>query len=78
MLEWPADRNVPGIETQYMFGESLMAAPVLIAAKKMKKTVSVYFLQGVWFDFWTKQKFVESRAMGRRASAGIGWGAHLG
>jgi hypothetical protein len=33
-----------------MFGESLMVAPVLIVAKEVKKTMSMYFLQGVWFD----------------------------
>ena len=61
MLEWPEDRNVWGIETQYMFGESLMVAPVLMAANDMKATMSVYFPTGVWFDFWSKEKVVQSR-----------------
>ena len=61
MLEWPGDRNVWGIETQYLFGENLMVAPVLIARKDMRATMSVYFPKGVWFDFWSKRKFVESR-----------------
>jgi alpha-D-xyloside xylohydrolase len=61
MLEWPEDRNVWGVETQYMFGESLMVAPVLMARAEMRRTMSVYFPKGVWFDFWSKRKVVESR-----------------
>ena len=61
MLEWPDDRNVWGVETQYLFGESLMIAPVLVAFKDTGATMSVYFPKGVWFDFWSKEKVVESR-----------------
>ena len=46
MLEWPMDRNVWTIETQYMLGESIMV---------------LYFPEGTWFDFWTKKKFLQSR-----------------
>ena len=60
MLEWPEDRNTWGLETQYLFGESLMVAPVLVAAKDMGTTMTVYFPKGVWFDFWSKKKVLES------------------
>jgi alpha-glucosidase (family GH31 glycosyl hydrolase) len=46
-----------------MLGGGRMVAPVLMAAKEMKRTMSVHFLQGVWFDFWTRRKFVESRGL---------------
>jgi alpha-D-xyloside xylohydrolase len=61
MLEWPKDRNVWGLETQYRLGESLMVAPVLMARREMKDTMGVYFAKGPWFDFWSKTKVVESR-----------------
>lgn len=44
-----------------MLGESVMVAPVLIAMADMKSTMSVYFPEGVWFNFWTKRKVVDSR-----------------
>lgn len=61
MLEWPADRNVRGLETQYLLGESLMVAPVLTPQVDMSETMSVYFPEGLWFDFWSKKKVVQSR-----------------
>ena len=58
-LEYPEDRNVRHIDDQYLFGDSLMIAPVL---KPLSKTVfrDIYLPRGVWFDYFTRERF-ESR-----------------
>ena len=61
VLQWPKDRNVWGIETQYMLGESVMVAPVLMPAADIGNTMSVYFPQGKWYDVWKQEEVVDSR-----------------
>ena len=58
-LEYPEDRNVRHIDDQYLFGDSLLIAPVL---KPLSKTAfrDIYLPQGVWFDYFTREK-IESR-----------------
>ena len=58
-LEYPEDRNVRHMDDQYLFGDSLMIAPVL---KPLSKTVfrDIYLPRGVWFDYFTRERF-ESR-----------------
>ena len=54
-LEYPEDRNVRHIDDQYLFGDSLLIAPVL---KPLSKSVyrDVYLPEGVWFDYFTREK----------------------
>ena len=54
ILEYPHDRNCWAIETQYLFGEHLLIAPVLNAREDCG-TMDVYLPSGVWYDFWTKE-----------------------
>ena len=54
-LEYPEDRNVRYIDDEYMFGDSLLIAPVLkpLSVSRVRK---LYLPAGVWFDFFTKEK----------------------
>ncbi len=58
-LEYPEDRNVLHIDDEYLFGDSLLIAPVL---KSLKKTDirRVYLPKGRWYDFFTKER-IESK-----------------
>lgn len=58
-LEYPEDINVRHIEDQYMFGDGMLIAPVL---KPLSKTNlrNIYLPEGVWFDYFTKEKIVSS------------------
>ena len=60
-LEYPDDRNVRYIDDEYLFGESLLIAPVL---KPLSKTDirEIYLPKGTWFDYHTKEK-IESNGM---------------
>ena len=60
-IEYPNDRNVYYIEDEYMFGDGILIAPVL---KPLSKTDirNVYLPNGVWFDFFTKER-IESAGM---------------
>jgi alpha-glucosidase (family GH31 glycosyl hydrolase) len=55
ILEYPEDRNVWPIETQYFFGDELLVAPILQPLEDTTKQ-NVYFPAGMWYDFWTKSK----------------------
>lgn len=54
LVEYPEDRNVWHIDDQYLFGDSLLIAPVLepleISAQR-----TLYLPAGTWFDYWTKE-----------------------
>ena len=58
-LEYPEDINVRHIEDQYMFGDGMLIAPVL---KPLSKTNvrNIYLPEGVWFDYFTKEKIVST------------------
>jgi len=53
--DYTQDKNTYSIDDQYMFGESLMVAPM--TQHKNKRTV--YLPEGVWYDFWTSQKYMQ-------------------
>lgn len=57
VLDWPDDPNVREIDDQYMFGPSVMVAP-LFAGQKSR---SVYLPAGDWYDFWTHEKYAGGR-----------------
>lgn len=50
LVEFPDDPKSRQTHDQYMFGDSLMVAPVL---KEGTATRQVYFPAGAWYDFWT-------------------------
>ncbi len=54
-LEYPDDRNVYHIDDEYMFGDSILVAPVLMPLAK-SKIRKIYLPKGVWTDFFTKEK----------------------
>ena len=60
-LEYPQDRNVRFIDDEYLFGDSLLIAPVL---KPLARTTfrDVYLPEGVWFDYFTRER-IESKGM---------------
>ncbi|KFX99761.1 hypothetical protein O988_03664, partial [Pseudogymnoascus sp. VKM F-3808] len=56
VVEYPNDRNVWNIESQYHFGSDIMVAPVLQPLEDANKQ-SIYMPEGTWYDFWNKKKF---------------------
>ncbi len=50
-LDFQDDPTAVTIDDQYMFGRSLLVAPVLDAGTQRR----VYLPRGVWFDYWTKE-----------------------
>lgn len=53
VLDSPGEAKVREIDDQYMFGPSLMVAPMFAR----EKTRSVYLPKGDWYDFWTHAKY---------------------
>jgi alpha-glucosidase len=54
VLNHQDDENVYEIADQYLFGDNLMVAPV---TTKGAITRSVYLPEGVWFNYWTGEKY---------------------
>lgn len=50
LLDFQDDPTTQRLDTQYMFGESFLVAPVL----SPDNAVQVYLPQGQWVDFWSK------------------------
>jgi alpha-D-xyloside xylohydrolase len=51
VLEYQDDLNTYTIEDQYLFGSSLLIAPILDESNRRR----VYLPLGLWTDYWTKQ-----------------------
>lgn len=49
VVEYPGDTNTYGLTEQYMFGDSLLVAPIVNQGETNK---SVYLPAGEWVDFW--------------------------
>ena len=56
-MDNPEDPATWAVDDQYMFGPSLMVAPLLTGQKKR----SVYLPEGDWYDFWTHAKYAGGR-----------------
>jgi alpha-D-xyloside xylohydrolase len=52
-LVFPADPNVHDKDFEYMFGPSILVAPVIEPGGKHR----VYLPEGQWFDYWTGKAF---------------------
>jgi alpha-glucosidase (family GH31 glycosyl hydrolase) len=52
-LHYPADKQVRGMGTQYLWGRDLLIAPVF---KKGAASWNVYLPAGDWYDWWTLEK----------------------
>lgn len=52
VLEYQDDPNTHHMDQQYLFGGSLLVAPVFSRSRRK----SVYLPAGEWFDFWTKER----------------------
>jgi alpha-glucosidase (family GH31 glycosyl hydrolase) len=53
VLDDPDDRNTPDLGHEYLFGPSLLVAPMLQAGD----TRNVYLPRGRWVDFWTGETY---------------------
>ncbi len=57
VLDYPDDPQVLELDTEYMVGESLLAAPIL----EGQTGRDVYLPEGIWYDFWTGEKLEGKR-----------------
>jgi alpha-glucosidase (family GH31 glycosyl hydrolase) len=54
VLEYQDDPNTYNIADQYLFGNNMMVCPVTV---KGAQTRTIYLPEGVWFDYWTAEKY---------------------
>lgn len=59
-FDFPADGKACACKDQYLFGDSLMVAPV---TRYGCRTVEVYLPEGVWYDFWTDREYRGGRSV---------------
>ena len=52
VLDWPGDPKVRQVDDEFMFGDSVLVAPMFAGEPKRQ----VYLPAGDWYDFWTHQK----------------------
>jgi len=52
VLDWPDDPKAREIDDQFMFGDSMLVAPMFAGEDRR----SVYLPAGDWYDFWTHAK----------------------
>lgn len=66
--DFPEDKKVTDIGDEYMFGESILVAPVTSEAKSR----SLYLPEGAqWVDFWTGEKLEGGQEISREAPIDI-------
>lgn len=52
VLDWPEDANVRQVDDEFMFGDSVLVAPMIAGESRRE----VYLPRGDWYDFWTHAK----------------------
>ncbi|MCL5096789.1 MAG: glycoside hydrolase, partial [Candidatus Omnitrophica bacterium] len=57
--DWPNDPQTYRLDDQFMFGPTLMVAPLFAGQTRR----SVYLPAGDWYDFWTHEKFAGGRRL---------------
>ena len=70
VMDYPQDAAAGAVEDQYMFGPSLMVAPLFAGQTRR----SVYLPKGDWYDFWTGRNTpaaAASTSRSRRADSGL-------
>ena len=66
-LAFPADVGSRAIDDEFLLGETLLAAPVIVEGATSR---SVYLPPGVWFDVWTGERHEGGRSI--RVEAPLG------
>jgi alpha-D-xyloside xylohydrolase len=59
VLDYQHDERTYSIDDQYMFGDSLLVAPVF----RGEKSRSVFLPSGEWYDFWTHNRYTGGEPM---------------
>jgi alpha-glucosidase len=59
-LEFPEDQRTYDLDTQFMFGDALLVAPVVEDGARQK---SLYLPKGIWFDYWTGKRYEGEREL---------------
>ncbi len=54
VFDYPNDKKACETKHQYMFGDSLMIAPV---TEYSRRSLDVYLPDGIWYDFWTDREY---------------------
>ncbi len=67
VLDYQNDNTVYTIDDEYMFGESILIAPIL----NERNTRSIYLPEGNWYDFWTQECYSGNRWIRYEASLDI-------
>lgn len=68
-IEYPSDNHALDVKDQYLFGNSLLVAPVMEYEARQR---SVYLPEGdVWVDFWTGKAFEGGQAVDAEAALDI-------
>ena len=64
VLDFPEDENVWEADDCYMMGDALLVAPVIApqAGQKDAGGRNVWLPAGVWYDFWTEEKYEGGRS----------------
>jgi alpha-D-xyloside xylohydrolase len=57
VMDYPEDGNAWGVDDEYLFGASLLVAPLFTG----QTARSVYLPEGDWYDFWTHEKYAGGR-----------------
>jgi alpha-D-xyloside xylohydrolase len=59
VLDWPKDPKVREIDDQFMFGDSILVAPIFAGETSRQ----VYLPKGEWHDFWTHEKIAGAQTI---------------
>jgi alpha-D-xyloside xylohydrolase len=59
VLDWPEDPKAQTLDDQFMFGDSVLVAPMFAGQKERP----VYLPAGDWYDFWTRAKISGSQTI---------------
>jgi len=54
VMDYPEDPNTYQLDSQYMMGDSILAAPMVLEDGTQRK---VYLPKGEWYDFWTNEVY---------------------
>ena len=57
IMDYPEDEKTWNISDQYLIGDNILAAPLYKSGNKRK----VYFPQGIWYNFYTNEKYEGGR-----------------